>query len=83
MDSKTVEVINTSAGEKTYSIEAGFRYADDEDAGVEVMLSADTLTVAAGGTGTFDVDMHVDPPDAQGLDPLTAAAPSAPQAATC
>ncbi|HSN76882.1 MAG TPA: S8 family serine peptidase [Anaerolineae bacterium] len=60
-DSKTVEVINTSAGEKTYSIEAGFRYADDVDAGVEVMLSADTLTVAAGGAGTFDVDMHVDP----------------------
>jgi subtilisin family serine protease len=61
MDSKTVEVINTSAGEKTYSIEAGFRYNDDVDAGVEVMLSNDSLTVPAGGTGTFDVDMHVDP----------------------
>jgi hypothetical protein len=61
MDSKTVEVINTSAGEKTYSIEAGFRYANDVGAGVDVMLSTDTLTVAAGGTGTFDVDLHVDP----------------------
>jgi subtilisin family serine protease len=61
MDSKTVEVINTSAGEKTYGIEAGFRYANDVDAGVDVMLSADTLTVPAGGADTFDVDMHVDP----------------------
>ncbi len=25
------------------------------------MLSADMLTVAAGGAGTFDVDLHVDP----------------------
>jgi len=60
-DSKTVEVINTSAITKTYSIEAGFRYANDEDAGAEVMLSADTLTVVAGGSGTFDVDLHADP----------------------
>ncbi len=61
MDSKTVEVINTAAATKTYMIEAGFRYANDVDAGVEVMLSDDMLTVAGGGTGTFDVDMVVDP----------------------
>ncbi len=61
MDSKTVEVINTSAVTKTYGIEASFRYANDIGAGVDVMLSADTLTVPAGGAGAFDVDLHVDP----------------------
>ena len=61
MASKTVEVINTSGEDKTYAIGAGFRYADDVGAGVDVMLSADTLTVPAGGVGTFDVTLHADP----------------------
>ena len=61
MGSKTVEVINTAAVTKTYMIEAGFRYANDVDAGVDVMLSDDMLTVAPTSTGTFDVDMYVDP----------------------
>jgi subtilisin family serine protease len=62
MATKTVEVINTTAVSKTYEISGGFRYADDADTGVEPMLSATTLTVDAGGTGTFDVTMHVTDP---------------------
>lgn len=61
MDSKTVEVINTATVSKTYSIEIGFRYANDENAGVDVALSADSLTVDGGGAGTFDVALAVDP----------------------
>jgi hypothetical protein len=60
-DSKTVEVTNTSAMTKTYSIEASFRYANDEGAGVEIALSADSLTLLPGASGTFDVDLDVDP----------------------
>jgi|GEM_PF-1486695 len=60
-DSKTVEVINTAAQAKTYGIEIGFRYADDENAGVDVTLSTDSLTVDGGATGSFDVALAVDP----------------------
>ncbi|MFZ2488871.1 MAG: S8 family serine peptidase [Anaerolineae bacterium] len=64
MDSKTVEVINTYTATKTYDIAVSFRYTNDQGAGVDVMADADSLTVAAGQTGTFDVDLHVTDPNA-------------------
>lgn len=61
-DSKTVKVVNTSGSPKTYDIAAAFRYADDIGAGVEVTLSTNTLTVPAGGNGTFTVNLAVTDP---------------------
>jgi minor extracellular serine protease Vpr len=61
-DSKTVKVVNTSGTSKTYDIEAAFRYANDIGAGVEVTLSTNTLTVPAGGNGTFTVNLAVADP---------------------
>jgi hypothetical protein len=61
-DSKTVEVINTSSGAKTYDVLLTYRYAEDIAQGVDLSTSAMTLTVPAGGTGTFDVDLAIASP---------------------
>ncbi|MCS6842723.1 MAG: S8 family serine peptidase, partial [Caldilineales bacterium] len=66
---KRVEVINTAAAtktaaSKTYTITADFRYANDVGAGVAVSLSTNTLTVPAGGKGTFDVTLTIANPTA-------------------
>ena len=60
-DTKTVQVINTGAADKSYDIGVSYRYTDDIGAGVTVTVSTPTLNVSAGGNSTFNVDLAVDP----------------------
>ncbi|MER2598431.1 MAG: S8 family serine peptidase [Caldilineales bacterium] len=71
MDSKTVEVNNTYTATKTYDIAVTYRYANDENAGVSIMADAASITVPAGGSAMFDVDLHVADPNALKTWPFT------------
>jgi subtilisin family serine protease len=57
---KEVAVRNYADSKRTYSISPEFRYADDAAGGAVQVQTPRTLTVAAHGTGSFEVTLTVD-----------------------
>ncbi|RME46813.1 MAG: hypothetical protein D6791_07340 [Chloroflexi bacterium] len=58
---RTVTIQNDSDAAVTYNVAFTFQDADDADAGVDIRLSDDVVTVPAGGSATVEVTADVDP----------------------
>ena len=59
--SREITVVNRGDSDATYTLSFAFRDPDDENAGVSVSLSDETISVPAGGTASFEVNVEVDP----------------------
>lgn len=58
---RTVEVRNYEAADRTYGIASQFRYANDAASGAVLVSAPASVTVPANGTATFDVTLTVNP----------------------